>query len=67
MLRVLTLPFLRKDSRSRMAGGELRLGTRAMYMRFIYDNNILMSSKVTNIHAYIITIKALPISITSNT
>jgi hypothetical protein len=33
---ILTLLFSRKASRRRMAGGELRLGTVAMYMH-IYD------------------------------
>ena len=31
-VRFLTLPFSRKDSRRRMAGGEVRLGISAMYI-----------------------------------
>ncbi len=32
----LTLPFWRKDSRSKTAGGELRLGTDSTYMGILY-------------------------------
>jgi hypothetical protein len=37
-VRFLTLPFSRKASRRRMAGGELRLGMVAMYMPTRYNN-----------------------------
>jgi hypothetical protein len=39
MVRFLTLPSSRKDSRSRVAGGELRLGTTAIYMRHKYNTH----------------------------
>jgi hypothetical protein len=40
----LTLPFWRKDSRRRMAGGELRLGTVVIYMTSVYHDTPYMSS-----------------------
>src|SRR5579884_90114 len=42
-VRFLTLPFWRKDSRRRRAGGELRLGMVATYMTSVYRTQLNMS------------------------
>ncbi len=52
-VRLQTLPSLRKDSRSRTAGGEFRLGTRSMYMGIMVTdmlNHVKMDTE--SLHGY---------------
>src|SRR2546429_2822312 len=44
-VRFFTLPFSRKDSRRRMAGGELRLGMVEMYIPTSYHINTICQDK----------------------
>src|SRR5208283_2382754 len=53
-VRCLTLPSWRKDSRRRMHGGELRLGTVSMYMATNMAKKRLKSKKIDNLHGYIL-------------
>src|ERR1035437_1185472 len=49
MVRFLTLPFSRKDSRRRTAGGEVRLGISATYMCSEYRKSLVKSIYITHI------------------
>src|ERR1700730_16582149 len=52
-VRFFTLPFSRKDSRRRMAGGELRLGMVEMYIPTIYHINLPCQGETSILHDYI--------------
>src|ERR1700693_4856994 len=52
-VRFLTLPPTRKLSRSRMAGGELRLGTASMYMAHATTHYAKIQAQSSNLHGYI--------------
>ena len=49
MVRFLTLPFSRKDSRRRTAGGEVRLGISATYMCSEYRTTLVKSISIPHI------------------
>src|ERR1035437_7433505 len=52
-VRLWTLEPMRTDSRRRMAGGELRLGTDSTYMGLLYKNYICQTRCYTFLHGYI--------------
>ena len=52
-VRFLTLPSSRKDSRSRTAGGEFRLGTRSMYMGITVTDTLIHVKLIeSSLHGY---------------
>src|SRR4029450_9012135 len=52
-VRLRTLPPSRKDSRSKIAGGELRLGTRSIYMNTKYTNILcILQELIYKLHGY---------------
>jgi hypothetical protein len=53
IVRFLTLPFSRNDSRSRMAGGEFRLGTQQHTCRHNTHVMSLLQYQLTYLHDYI--------------
>src|SRR5215217_8167984 len=67
-VRLRTLPSSRKDSRRRMQGLELRLGTTSMYMgthstrRFVGMQDLL-TQQVADLHGYIVDGSSWPISL----
>src|ERR1700716_2209044 len=60
-VRCLTLPSWRKDSRRRMHGGELRLGTVSIYMATqIPINTCIKQEIIHKLHGYVLEPKNRP-------